>query len=561
MLKSDSQTSAADRRRQIEPEGERPDAASCAEKPEEAAKPGAPLFSTRNVFVLCGIIFLAHCVISLFFTPDIYRDVATCYAWYAREFGRGTWHDVAISFLPPLTIALAGPLVFLGIEAYAAVKTVSLFFFALTLLPLYWLLKFMDKEKSAAWGCLLFIAAPRLLLYSGMALLEPVRDFFLVSAVCLLVKGWKRGITLADSLLLGASLGLMSLARGEGAVLAFFILCARCYLPERDRSPRTFVRGILPAVLMMAAVLLPTMTKNYSLTGYPVIDQRMNGVLAHCPGLNKLFKAKKFSAEKLIESGWIRGENAVPETKSAAEKTNEKAEKKSSSDEVTAKSPMPLERLMLLPQKMFRGGYELYLCIGLLGAIALVVRRQWRKEHSFLLAFCVVTPLAFIFFSVSSRYFVYFIPLLMVFVLSGFEFLWGQAERYHLRPVAVLVLIGLLAAQLFNPWSFMMRQGGEKSLRMAEFIKANRKRLNPRNRSKLIIHGDGEVTYYCDEAHLLECPQNPRPFDTVTGFDVLVLESRRPEAAVCAGRKDLRRIESPDEDYVLFVPDRKRSTL
>jgi 4-amino-4-deoxy-L-arabinose transferase-like glycosyltransferase len=132
-------------------------------------------------------------VISLFFTPDIYRDVANCYAWYAREFGRGTWHDVPISFLPPLTICLAGPLVFLGIEAYAAVKMISLFFFALTLLPLYRLLEFMGEKKTAAWGCLLFIAAPRLLRYSGMALLEPVRDFFLVSAVCLLVKGWKKG--------------------------------------------------------------------------------------------------------------------------------------------------------------------------------------------------------------------------------------------------------------------------------------------------------------------------------------------------------------------------------
>ena len=410
--------------------------------------------------------------------------------------------------------------------------------------------EFMDKKKTAVWGCLLFIAAPRLLRYSGMALLEPVRDFFLVSAVCLLVKGWKRGITLADSLLLGASLGLMSLARGEGAVLAFFILCARCYLPERDRSLRTLMRGILPAVLMMAVVLLPTAAKNYSLTGYPVLDQRMNGVLAHCPGLNKLFKAKKFSAEKLIGSGWLRADDSDMEKGSAAGEGG-----------ATSRSSMPLERLKSLPQKMSRGGGEFYLCVALLGTIVLIARRQWRKEHSFLLAFCAVTPLSFIFFSVSSRYFIYFIPLLMVFVLSGFEFLWEQAVRYRLRPIAVLVLIGLLAAQLHNPWSYMMRRSGEKSRRMAEFIKANRKRLNPRNRSKLILHGDSEVTYYCDEARLLEYPQSLGQFDTVTGFDVLVLGRRRPEAAVCAGRQDLRRIETPEKDFVLFVPDRKRSAL
>jgi hypothetical protein len=69
------------------------------------------------------------------------------------------------------------------------------------------------------------------------------------------------------------------------------------------------------------------------------------------------------------------------------------------------------------------------------------------------------------------------------------------------------------------------------------------------------------VTYYCDEARLVEYPQGAAPFDRVTGFDLLVLASRRPEAAVCAGRKDLRRIESPDKNFVLFVPDRKRSAL
>ncbi|MBP5182866.1 MAG: glycosyltransferase family 39 protein, partial [Lentisphaeria bacterium] len=223
-LKPDSRTSAGAPCGQTGPEGEKPGATPCAPKQERSARTVSRLFSERNVFILCIVIFLVHCVISLFFTPDIYRDVARCYAWYARELGRGTWHAVPISFLPPLTIFLAGSLSFLGLEAYAALKTVSLLFFALTLLPLYRLLKLLGEEKGASWGCLLFIAAPRLLRYSGMALLEPVRDFFLVSAVCLLVKGWKKGVTLTDSLLLGASLGFMSLARSEGMVFAFFLL-------------------------------------------------------------------------------------------------------------------------------------------------------------------------------------------------------------------------------------------------------------------------------------------------------------------------------------------------
>ena len=564
LQKSDSRTSAAEQCRPVAPEGERPDAVLCAPKRETAAGNGSPLFSARSAFALCGVIFLAHCVISLFFTPDIYRDVAGCYAWYAREFGRGTWHDVPISFLPPLTICLAGPLVFLGVEAYAAVKALSLFFFALTLLPLYRLLELMDEKKAAPWGCLLFIAAPRLLRYSGMALLEPVRDFFLVSAICLLIKGWKKGIDLTDSLLLGASLGLMSLARGEGAVLAFFILCARCYVPKSDRPLRTFARSVLPAVLMMAAVLLPTIAKNYSFTGYPVIDQRMNSILAHCPVVNRWFEAKKFSVEKLVESGWLRIDDAVPQQGSAAEKANRKAGKEEnefSADDAAGRLSPPLERLMLLPQKMVRGGYEFYMCVALLGLLVLIVRRKWRAEHSFLLGFCALTPLAFVFFSVSSRYFIFFIPLLMVFTLNGFAFLWEQAGRYRLRPAAILVLTGLLAAQLFNPWSYMTRHDGGESRRLAEFIKANRKRFNPLNRSKLILHGSSEVTYYCDEARLLEYPQRPDPFETVKGFDLLVLASRKPEAAVCAGRKDLCQVASPDKKFVLFVPNRKRSTL
>ncbi|MBO4304430.1 MAG: glycosyltransferase family 39 protein, partial [Lentisphaeria bacterium] len=337
-----------------------------------------------------------HCVISLFFTPDIYRDVARCYAWYAREFGRGVWHDVPISFLPPLTIFLAGNLVSLGLEAYAAVKLVSLFFFVLTLLPLYRLLKYLGEGKAACWGCLLFIAAPRLLRYSGMALLEPVRDFFLVSAVCLLVKGWKKGIKLTDSLLLGVSLGFMSLARSEGIMLAFFLLCARCYLPEGNRTMKSFLKSLLPAGIMMAVVLLPAAIHNCRLTGYPVLDQRMNGVLANCPGLGKLFKAKEFAFENLVKTGQLRIDDEAP-----GKEEEDKAEN-------------ALERLEVLPQKIFRGGYELYICAAALGVLVLILRGEWKKEHSFLLGYCLVTPLPFIFFSVSSRYFLYFIPLLMV---------------------------------------------------------------------------------------------------------------------------------------------------
>ena len=58
-------------------------------------------FTSRRIllFALCsGVIFS---LFYLIFCNDMYRDVAFCYARYAREFGEGSWNGKAIFQLPP----------------------------------------------------------------------------------------------------------------------------------------------------------------------------------------------------------------------------------------------------------------------------------------------------------------------------------------------------------------------------------------------------------------------------------------------------------------------------
>src|SRR5574344_2572491 len=77
-------------------------------------------FSPLRILLLSLICGLSFGGLFLGFNQDIYRDVANCYAWYAREFGRGYWNAVPLANLPPLNIFLAGLLVRCGMDAYRA---------------------------------------------------------------------------------------------------------------------------------------------------------------------------------------------------------------------------------------------------------------------------------------------------------------------------------------------------------------------------------------------------------------------------------------------------------
>ena len=355
-------------------------------------------FTPRRILWFCAIFLLLHAAFALIFNTQIYRDVAGAYAWYAREFGRGIWHDVPISQLPPLNIFIAGLLVRCGIESYAALIMLATLFMGLSLWPLYRLLKLFVSAQSAAWGCLLFVLAPKTLRFAGCGLLELTRDFFLLLAIYMLFTSFRTNRRFYFYLLFGAVLGLLTLARGEGIVMAAAVAAGLLLRPAGDyKSLRLIGKNILLPVLLTAiaglAVIAPVLVKNYHVTGYPVVDARMIGVFKHIPVVNKYFTPRLEPVKVAINEDGVITENAIAHDDARAH----------------------LHRLKRLPGNLFRGAYELYMVFALLGIVLLIAGKKWQREYTFLIVYSLLVTASFVFFSVAYRYFIFYIPLFMVF--------------------------------------------------------------------------------------------------------------------------------------------------
>lgn len=500
-------------------------------------------FTAKRILAAAIILLVIHAVISLFFNYQIYRDVGGVYAWYAAEFGKGIWWSEPISKVPPLHIFLGGLLVRCGVEAYSSIITVSLIFMGLTLFPLYKMLKLYLPERMAALGCLFFAFAPRLLRFSGTGLLESARDFFLVAAFYLLFKSWNRECKWHHWCLLGFSLGLLTLARGEGIVMAGAVaLGLLIHGKEVWSSGKLFFQKIFKPCLIAAvcalAVMAPTLYHNYVVTGYPVTDARMIGVIRIIPGIKHCFSPKETVSG---EDPRLLPHTREPKGSASSWKNSRK-------------------RLFKLPHSVSRGANEAYLVLTILGLIAMLKAREWRKEYSFLLGYCLFIPFCFIFFSVSHRYFIFYIPLLMVFTLRGMCVLLSLAGRIHAGNCLGVILGTAFVLQPLHPWLWMTDKSEWDELHAREFVLQKRSELLPENATrKLIIHADSRILFRCGEDRLFHYGEYIPSLQYVTGFDLLFVP-RKDKAAIdgCRARQDLRQLETSFRDYVVFAPRERR---
>lgn len=485
--------------------------------------------------------FLAlHSIFSLCFNYQLYRDVAGVYAWYAREFGNGIWRDVPISKVPPLNIFLGGLLVRCGIEAYSGIISLSLLFLILTLFPLYKFLSLFCAPKAAAYGCLLWAFTPRILRFAGSGLLESTRDFFLVSAFYLLFKSWNTEQKWYHWCLMGGVLGGLILSRGEGGVMAGFIVLGLFFRSAADyKSVKAFCKNIaLPVVItgiVSIAVISPSLVKNYKVTGYPVPDARMIGVIELVPVLNTFFTPVQVSA-------------AETDTRLLPHKRT-----------LQSSGNPHLHRLRRFFKNFARGAYELYLALALLGIVLLIKRHQWRREYTGLVLYVFIVSGLFIFFSVAHRYFVLAVPLFMIFTLAALEQIFNFAKKYNFCNVLLLIFSVIILLQPWNAWLWMVDRSDVDELNIKKYIAANRaKFLRGGPDRKLIIHADMPLVYRSGEERLFQYGEYIPETKYITGFDVLFVEKKKRQVvADCMARKDLRFVDSSLTRFMVFVPNKE----
>ncbi|MBN2641260.1 MAG: glycosyltransferase family 39 protein [Victivallales bacterium] len=341
-------------------------------------------------------------LLHLLFCIDIYDDVASCYAWDAREVGRGEWAKGFNPGLPPLMTYSAGLLCALGMEAFTATIMISGLLYILTAFPIYFLIRDLLGEKYAGWGAFAFVMAPKIIRFSCSGMPNAGRNFFMIMALYLLFSFFKKRTPL-KLVFLGASIAGLALSRGEGIVFlpVFALVFVIVYLVLRDGNTLNFkyiLRMLLQGLIVIAAFLTiasPRMIQMYRHTGIPVLDSRQAG------RINEL-RASLGLLEKVPDG------NAV---QSAEEKQSE---------------PVYLNKKQFkrFINTFSRGSYELYLIFAAIGAIVLIYRREWRYEYYVLLAFALINALIFYFVVVSYRYFLVNVLLFMPFTLKGFELVW-----------------------------------------------------------------------------------------------------------------------------------------
>jgi len=269
---------------------------TAADPPTRAPEPSG---SPRRLFVAAVLLAAVLMAIAVGFHRDPSNDVSNYYGRLVREFAAGRWSGAFFHLIPPLVPSLAGVVAWLGVPPFAALKLVSGAFFVAGLWPLARLLRRALPADQAAWGCLIYAVAPRLVGYAGMGLLDSAKTFFLLwlADQWLVYVERPRRRTLVW---LGIGLAGLSLTRGEGLFFLPLVLLGILSRPWLagvvTGVPVRSWRALVPAVVHSLAVAgivgllcLPWALHVRAVTGWPALDSRqtqiLRAVLSRClPG-------------------------------------------------------------------------------------------------------------------------------------------------------------------------------------------------------------------------------------------------------------------------------------
>lgn len=478
--------------------------------------PGNWFRDEKLIFRIAVGIALVISLLSIVFTYDIYRDCAHVYAYAAREIGSGNFADGWYSRVPMLNILLSGALAALGVEAFRAAVIVSCGFYFFTLFPLRRFLEDFLSPAAAAWGCLLYAVAPKVIRFSTSGLIDSGRNFFLIAALMYLFRLRER-LSRRDGVLFGLSLAGLAVSRGEELPFSVMLLFALPVLTWLE-PPRGFCREgqrllavFSLALVVFAAGLSPFCLINGCRRGIFVTDLRI--------------------AEAMFPDRVARPLSA-PESGPRAEKP-------------------PVKKISDSLANVLRGGYELYWGFAAVGAIVLVRRRRWNWRHTLLWCIFLLHTALYFKVGIAYRYSIYLVPLFMPFTMTGVSFCCGQLARLNipprivplLRPLFPLLLVAVLALQVENGMQNVFSRDDRGKREIAKSIRRWGELNMPGRRVRLAATGMIEAVYWSGAYNVFNYEAGPSDLRHFRDFDLLLIaESRLDEIA---GRTDLSPVPTP----------------
>lgn len=433
------------------------------------------------------------------FLTDIYRDTAHAYAPYVRELSQGNWASGIASQVPMLNITVAGILAYIGLEPVKALTLVAGVFFLATCFPLRRLLERYVSPLAAAWGCVLFVLAPKMIRFACAPLLESSRMFFLIAAILYFLQTaenpkWKNAV------LFGLSAGFMTVARGEGMALSAVLLLGLPVYAGLFCRPAAWKKVLASwciAITCTAAAISPFCAMNYSKSGFFVPDVRIVALL-----------------------------NPQALEKPAPQSEQEKPfAYQSDLQKMTVK-----EKFYHNISSFIRGGYELYWILALIGAAAIFRKKQFKADY---LVFAGSALLYFVLYATTVsayRYYIFLIPLFMMFTITGAGVLKELATKYlpdKLQIVCVIICSILAVGQFANGMSRAFSGKGRDFIKTGKWIEKYNKEHFPGRKLKLFSPMMSEVGYW-SKAELTEgfgkTLHDPATFKD---FDLAVVHRKR----------------------------------
>ncbi len=426
----------------------------------------------QKIFLLAltTAIFCTGCY-TVFFT-DIYRDTAGVYAMYSRELAQGNCFAGIVTRAPMLNIVLAGMLGFCGMDTIAALTLVSGAFYIAALFPLRKLLLRNLSPLAAAYGCLLYATAPKLIRFSCAALLESSRSFFLLGAVLGFLNVCEKPGR-KNSFLFGICAGFLAASRGEGLPVAVALLLGAFIYGRLFCRTVPWKRQLAAcgfAIFFAILAVIPFCMMNYAKAGYFVTDMRVISIAG--------------IANSQLQA--VKGNTATPvQTFTSSEEGNRNWG----------------EKTLSIFSGMWRGGYELYWILALTGIIVTVKKRSWKNEYLLFAGVALMNILIYFVIVSSYRYYIFMIPLFMEFTVTGAKTLITAAKKYLPVKAMVPLCAGcavVLVLQVANGVSRAFERKSRPEQAVATWIARYHKDKGPGGRLRLLAIKLPEVAYWSD---------------------------------------------------------------
>lgn len=493
---------------------------------------------TRILLIASLLTGFVLTLLHAFFSVDMYRDSANVYSAMARSLAAGDFSSAFHPGIPSLNVLLSGIFSFFGMAPERALSLVSGLFYAGTVPFLFLLLKEFLPQRAAAWGALLFVCAPKIIRFSCSAVIDSGKIFFLVAGLFFLHKMIREEFrSPRTGIAFGLALGGLSLARSEGVgVAGLLALSAAVYFVIRWRRDRK-TPSLLPAAgaaVCWSLCLFFRVALMRAATGEFVFDSRIEG------GLVRMWDGVTSSVSALFSAPAASA--AVPVVPA-----------------VPMPSPAPRVSWLDLVNQNIRGGYELYLIFAAVGLILFILAARWKGccslfpgkkfpfelkwDGFFYVLLLVVLGNALIFKAsdiAAYRYFLLDIPLLMVFTVTGFAWLWSWCEKFFPRRILCIAAACVLLLQVFNGATYFFSDESRRQYACGRKIAAL---LHAETNPGRVWFGNACVEWYYSgmrRAWPIEtAAPDPRTF---ADFDYVLWGKCESGVEILASRSDLREI-------------------